>query len=146
MRNPKKQLTLLSWTHYMFGGFFGFYSLFILMLYIPFGLFMIGATDSIPADLSGELSEWFKLSRNVSSDLPGYLLVISGAILFILGEVFAFAIILSGYMLRKSKNYWFSFMIACLLCWFRPFGTLVGVLTIVVLSRQSVKKLYPFNY
>jgi hypothetical protein len=31
---------------------------------------------------------------------------------------------------------------ACILCLFTPLGTILGVFTIIVLSRQSVKELY----
>jgi hypothetical protein len=32
---------------------------------------------------------------------------------------------------------------ACIECLFLPFGTILGVFTIIVLSRESVKALFP---
>ncbi|MFM6408142.1 MAG: hypothetical protein ACKPGT_27195, partial [Microcystis sp.] len=61
---------------------------------------------------------------------------------FILGEVFAIATIVSGRFLKRRQRYWFSFVMACILCLFTPLGTILGVFTIIVLSRQSVKELY----
>jgi hypothetical protein len=34
------------------------------------------------------------------------------------------------------------FVIACIECLFMPFGTILGVFTLIVLSRESVKKLF----
>ena len=65
-----------------------------------------------------------------------------GATWFLLGETLAISTIISGGWLRKYKGYWFSWLIAFWLCIYLPLGTVVGILTIVVLSRQSVKQLY----
>ncbi len=65
-----------------------------------------------------------------------------GATCFLLGETLAISTIVSGRWLRKYKGYWFSLIVAFLLCIYLPLGTVLGILTIVVLSRQSVKQLY----
>jgi len=39
-------------------------------------------------------------------------------------------------------RYWFAFVMACIECLFIPFGTILGVFTIIVLSRESVKTLF----
>jgi len=36
----------------------------------------------------------------------------------------------------------FSFIFAAILCGLFPFGTVLGVFTIIVLSKDSVKKIY----
>jgi hypothetical protein len=51
----------------------------------------------------------------------------------------------SGHFLGKRKRYWFSFIVACVECFSLPFGTILGVFTIIVLSRDSVKTLYNSN-
>jgi hypothetical protein len=40
------------------------------------------------------------------------------------------------------KAYSFALVIACIECLFVPFGTILGVFTIVTLSRESVKALF----
>ena len=60
----------------------------------------------------------------------------------ILGAVFAFVLALAGRSLSRRKHYWFAFVVACIECIFVPFGTILGVFTIIVLSRQSVKTLF----
>ncbi|HTV42970.1 MAG TPA: hypothetical protein VMF08_20565 [Candidatus Sulfotelmatobacter sp.] len=50
--------------------------------------------------------------------------------------------ILSGLYLRARKNRTFSFVVACINCLHIPFGTILGVFTIIVLARESVRELY----
>jgi ABC-type phosphate transport system permease subunit len=50
--------------------------------------------------------------------------------------------VLSGLFLRERKNWTFSLAVACINCLQIPLGTTLGVFTIIVLSRQSVKDLY----
>jgi hypothetical protein len=49
---------------------------------------------------------------------------------------------LSGVFLLKKKYRMFSLIVAGLDCLFMPFGTLLGVFTIIVLIRDSVRRLY----
>ncbi|QYY36842.1 hypothetical protein [Ruficoccus sp. ZRK36] len=68
------------------------------------------------------------------------------ATLIVVGLLFNVAIgvgiIISGRFLRQHRHYIFSFVVACLLCTSVPLGTILGIFTIVVLSRDSVKRLY----
>ncbi len=48
--------------------------------------------------------------------------------------------IVVGYSLGQRKNYLFCFVIACLICINMPLGTILGVFTLLVLSRPSVKE------
>ncbi len=50
--------------------------------------------------------------------------------------------LLSGLYIRARKNRLFSLVIAGLDCLQVPFGTVLGVFTIVVLVRDSVRELY----
>jgi len=50
--------------------------------------------------------------------------------------------ILSGLYIRKRKNRTFSFVVAGVNCMQFPFGTALGVFTIIVLSRVGVKMDY----
>lgn len=63
----------------------------------------------------------------------------------IMGIIFVIASIVnvcSGVFLRQRKHRTFSFVVACLNCLQIPFGTVLGIFTIVVLSRNSVCDLY----
>jgi hypothetical protein len=50
--------------------------------------------------------------------------------------------LLSGLYLRRRQHRIFSFVVAALNCFHIPFGTVLGVFTIVVLVRESVIELY----
>src|SRR5438128_6559299 len=51
----------------------------------------------------------------------------------------AVCILIAGRSLSRREGYSFALVIACIECLFIPFGTILGVFTIVVLSRESVK-------
>jgi hypothetical protein len=72
----------------------------------------------------------------------GYLFAGMGGLFVLLGVSVSLAIIYSGRLLRKQEKYLFSFVVACVECIFMPLGTVLGVFTIIVLSKDSVKKLY----
>jgi hypothetical protein len=50
--------------------------------------------------------------------------------------------LIAGRCLSRRKCYSFALVIACIECLFIPFGTILGVFTIVALSRASVKGLF----
>lgn len=56
--------------------------------------------------------------------------------------LFIAANVISGIFLRKRKNWLFSIVIASLNCLQIPFGTVLGVFTLIVLLRESVKGSY----
>ena len=50
--------------------------------------------------------------------------------------------LLSGMFLRRRRHRTFSMVIAVINCLHIPLGTILGVFTLVVLGRESVRKLY----
>ena len=58
------------------------------------------------------------------------------------GWSLAVCILLAGRFLSQHKHYMFCLVIAGLLCMITPFGTMLGVFTIIVLVRPSVKLLF----
>jgi hypothetical protein len=72
----------------------------------------------------------------------GWFFMIIGGMFFLLGESFAACVFAAARFIRSRRRYWFIFAVACLQCAFFPFGTALGVFTIVVLSRPSVKQLF----
>lgn len=73
---------------------------------------------------------------------PGWVFVGVGAFAILLGWTWAFVLVFSGLSLRAQRRYWFCFVVACLTCLNVPLGTALGVFTILVLNRPSVKKLF----
>jgi hypothetical protein len=75
-------------------------------------------------------------------EVIGWLLAVIGSFLFLLGIAIAICILIAGRSLAKHTRYWFALTMACIECLFIPFGTILGVFTIIVLSRESVKELF----
>ncbi len=65
-----------------------------------------------------------------------------GAMLVFAGWAVAVCTFISGRFLAKRRRRMFSFVLAAILCAFMPFGTVLGIFTIIVLSRESVQRLY----
>jgi hypothetical protein len=79
-------------------------------------------------------------------DLPpeflGWIFAVLGALLFLIGIAMAICILIAGRSIAHRKRYSFVLVMACIECLFNPFGTILGVFTIVVLPRESVKALF----
>jgi len=72
----------------------------------------------------------------------GGVFAVFGGIFMLVGFAIAIALVLSGLALRKRQRRNLTFVVACIICINVPFGTLLGVFTLIVLSRASVKALY----
>ncbi len=126
MDRDKQHLKLLSIFHYVFGGL---KALFACIFFIHF---FIGA-----AMLAGAIE-----------DVPTFvgLMLIAMAIVFItLGWALAVCLFIAGSSLTKRKRYTFCLVIAAINCMSMPFGTILGIFTILVLMRPSVKELFAAN-
>jgi hypothetical protein len=123
----EQYLRLLSIFHYVVAGLtalFGFFPL----IYVVVGSFFVHA----PPPRHGEPPPAFL----------GWFFMAFGAALFLLGQAFAGCIVAAGRCLHSRSRYWFIFVIACLECGFFPFGTVLGVFTIVLLTRPAVKQMF----
>ncbi len=127
MEHDEEHLRLLAIFHYIVGGLAALFSCFALM-YVGFGCLMLYA----PAQGQGEPPPAFM----------GWFFIAFGAMFFLIGEAMAVCILLAGRYLRRRQRYWFVFVNACVQCLFMPFGTILGVFTVIVLSRRSVKEIF----
>lgn len=72
----------------------------------------------------------------------GWFFVGAATIFIVIGWALAVASLLAGKYLKQQKNYTFIFVIAVISCMFAPLGTVLGIFTIIVLMRDSVKQLF----
>jgi hypothetical protein len=72
----------------------------------------------------------------------GYVMAVALGFGFVLTLAAAICFGLTGYWLRKLRHRTFCFVIACLICVSVPLGTILGIFTILVLQRESVKELF----
>jgi succinate dehydrogenase/fumarate reductase cytochrome b subunit len=131
MNQDSEHLRLLSIFHYIVGGLAVLFSFFPL-LYTAMGSFFIYSQPHIA----------YKPGQEPPPDFIGWLVVGMGLLFFLIGLTVSICIIRTGRALAKRQRYWFAFIVACIECTFMPFGTVLGVFTISVLSRESVKQLF----
>lgn len=74
--------------------------------------------------------------------LFGLFFIIIGGMFALFGWAAAVCTFISGRFLAKRRKRMFSFVMAAIMCMFAPFGTVLGIFTIIVLSRESVQRLY----
>ena len=75
----------------------------------------------------------------------GWMFVIFAAVFITIGWVFAAFVLTAGRFLAKRRHYMFCLVMGGVECIFMPFGTVLGVFTIIVLMRESVKQLFTAN-
>jgi len=74
--------------------------------------------------------------------LLGWFFVVFACVFITLGLAMAGVILCAGLSLSKRKHYTFCQVVACIECLMLPLGTVLGVFTLVVLDRPSVKVLF----
>lgn len=83
-----------------------------------------------------------KALEESNPELQVALLIGFGFVLFLIGVVILFCIILAGQSLDRYENYNFCLVVAAAECLIFPIGTIIGISTILVLRRESVKELF----
>lgn len=127
-KTDRDQIRLLAIFHFITGGLAIFAIGFLILHYLIMSrVFVSGMHGPHGPQMPPEV---FKL-------MTGFYWI--GGLLFAAGGI---ANILSGFFLLQRKYRTFSFVIAGLNCLQVPLGTLLGVFTILVLSRESVRASY----
>jgi hypothetical protein len=122
---------LLSIFHFVVGGFA---ALFLPLMCIHFLMFItfFASASAIPAG-------------NDQQPFPKEMIYLFIAFYCVAGVatlVYAGGNLLSGWFLRQKKHRVFSFVVAGLDCLSIPWGTILGIFTIIVLTRPSVQRMY----
>jgi len=131
MNRDEEHLQLLAIFHYVVAGLAALFSFFPL-LYTTVGAIFIFAARHGTA----------KPGEDLPPEFLGWIFAVLGSLLFLMGIAMAICILIAGRSLALRKRYSFAFVMACIECLFIPFGTILGVFTIVVLSRESVRGLF----
>ncbi len=131
MNQDKEHLRLLALFHYVVAGLAALFSFFPLLYTTVGTIFILAARHGTP-----------KPGAELPPEFLGWIFVVLGLLLFLLGIAMAICILIAGRCLALRKHYSFAFVMACIECLFIPFGTILGVFTIVVLLRESVKGLF----
>jgi hypothetical protein len=132
MQQDEENLRLLSIFHYVVGGLAALLACFPI-IHVIVGIALI--VWSADPDPNGEAPPAF----------VGWLFVGFASVGIIVGWCVAVCIITAGRFLAQCKHYTFCLVVAATECLFMPFGTVLGVFTIVVLVRENVKEMFAAN-
>ena len=124
-----KHLDLLALFHYIMGGITAFFAC-IPFIHVLIGLAIVSGKFFEEADGSGPPSFF------------GWFFVSFGSVFILLGWCLAVFIFITGKKLKRRKNRIFCMVIAGVECMFMPFGTILGVLTLIALSKDSIKEIF----
>ncbi|HOI54609.1 MAG TPA: hypothetical protein PLP01_05135 [Phycisphaerae bacterium] len=127
MDRDAEHLNLLSIFTYIYAGLMALTSC-VAIIYVGLGIAMIAA----PQTMGGPGGE-------SPPEALGWIFILLGGFVLLLGWTIAALIALAGRNLRRRSRYWYCFVMACLMCLSVPMGTVLGVFTILVLCRPTVK-------
>ena len=126
MNQDLEHLKLLAIFHYVAAGMAALFAC------IPFIHFFMGL-----AFATGAFAETGTEARPV-----GLVIMAIAGFVILAGWTFAALVAVAGRSLQKRQRYTFCLVMAGVECIFMPVGTVLGVFTIIVLVRDSVKELF----
>ena len=129
MDQNAEQLRLLSIFHYIIGAIMALFSLFP-VIHLAMGIAMVAGVFDNP-NQGQPPPTWF-----------GWFFILFALTFIVIGLAVATCVLIAGRNLSRRTGYMFCFVVACIECLFMPFGTILGVFTIVVLNRQGVRELF----
>lgn len=129
MSDDEQNLQLLSIFHYIVAGIMALFACFPI-IHLAIGLFIVFAPEQF-GDQGNPPPAWF-----------GWIFVGVASFIIALGWTIAICIFAAGRCLARRTRHTFCVVIAGVECMFMPFGTVLGVFTLIVLMRPSVKELF----
>ena len=82
-----------------------------------------------------------EVSGNVTPETARQVLVVLGIVAIVLSSIYGIVVIMAGGKLRKQRGYRFCFFVSILDLFSFP-GILLGIFTLIVLMRPTVKELF----
>ncbi len=132
----REHLNLLSIFHFIVGAITILFSS-IFIFHMVFMLVLAFNPEAFPGPP--------KVEGRPPQEFPfvlGLMMAIMTGCFVLTGWVLGGLTIYSGICLRRQRRRILSLVVAAIQCMFVPFGTVLGVFTIVVLMRDSVRRLY----
>lgn len=127
MNEDLEHLRLLSIFHYVMAALTALFTL-IPVVHLLFGMALSFG--------------WGDFEHDAPPAFVGWLLSCIAGMLILLGGTYAVCLALAGRSLARHRNWVFCMVIAGISCTIMPVGTILGVFTMVVLNRTSVRALF----
>ena len=109
---------------------------------------LVVSRDSVTRDLLAVLCKkngFLVDEAETASDAKRLLDAGVGTFIIVSGWTMAACVLAAGRMLARRRRYLFCLVMAGIECLMMPLGTILGVFTIIVLSRESVKAAFEAN-
>jgi hypothetical protein len=129
MNQDLEHLRLLSIFHYVVGGLAALFACFP-CIHLTIGIALV--SGAMPAGPGQE----------GPPAMVGWFFIAIATAMILVGWSVAIAILVAGKFLSQKSHYMYCLVVAAIECLFMPFGTVLGVFTIIVLIRPSVKPLF----
>lgn len=126
MDQDQEHLRLLSIFHYVVAGLAALFACFPI-IHLVLGILL--ATGSLEAPDEG-------------ARVVGVVFIVIAAVLILLGWTFAVFVAMTGRFLATRRHHTFCLVMGGVECLFMPFGTVLGVFTLIVLMREPVRGLF----
>lgn len=120
---------MLTLFHYVLAGITALFAC-IPIIHVAFGAIIVLS----PAHMNAPEALPFRLF--------GLFFMVMGAVAILMGWTMAVLTFISGRCIAKREKRTFSMVVAGIQCVFVPFGTVLGIFTLLVLQRNSVRQLY----
>lgn len=130
MNDDRENLNVLAVFHWVLAGLTALFSL-LPVLHLVLGIAMF----------TGRMG-----METRPDDLPirifGLFFIVFASVLILCGLALAVCLALTGRYLRRRRHYMFCLVTAGFACVLVPFGTVLGILTIIVLQKDSARALF----
>lgn len=131
MNQDEQNLNLLAIFHYILGALTALFSS-IFLVHVWIGISVIRGT------FDGK-------SGPPTPNELGWVFVAVGSLAVLFGWTLGILMIIAGKKLKEHKSRTFCLVIAGIECILTPFGTVLGVFTIITLTKESVIRLFEGN-
>jgi hypothetical protein len=128
--SEKENLRLLSIFHYVLGGLTALFACFP-FIHLAVGIFFVCASGRPGA------------GGDVPPAFIGWIFIAVASVIILMGWAMAGCMIAAGRLLAQRRHHLFCLVVACVECVFVPLGTVLGVFSIIVLTKESTKALFP---
>lgn len=126
----EQYLKILAIFHFVIGGIAGLFACFPIM-HFAMGIFMT-VLSLTPGAVEGDMPFF-------PAGIVGVMFTVIAGAAMAFGWAFAISLILAGFGLLRKKWYIFCLVMAGVACMFMPFGTVLGVFTLILLLKPEVK-------
>ncbi len=127
-----RHLQLLSVFHYVMGGVTGLFALFP-VLHLVMGLAIV--SGRLPMEDAG--------AAPFDPRMVGWIFVVAASLMIAFGLALAGLMVYAGRCIARRRRHLLCLVVAALSCMMMPVGTVLGVFTLMVLTRPRVRALFP---